>query len=476
MKRNYIKLMVLVSATVALLNSCKKYLDVQPEDKIIETQLFSTPQGVKSVLNGLYIDLSKNQLYGENLSLSTIEIFAQRYNIPSTHSLTKIANYAYADEPVRGRLESIWTNAYTGILNVNSFLENIEKYKGVVDAKTEAIYKGEALAIRAFLHFDLMRLYGPRYSTVDSTKLSLPYYEATKSSINPLIPANEFIAKVLIDLSAAENLLAEDHIITDGINIAGPNNVADFLKNNRNYRFNYYAVKGLQARVSLYRGDKTSALKIAKDVIAVADKFKWTTVTNALSEKQNPDRIFSTEMIFGITNTQLYTSHTALYDPSIADGTILAPLTARLNTVFESNENDYRFNLNWQIPSTGVKPFRTFYKYTDVIDKTKSFRFTIPLLKISEMYFIAAECEPVSANGIALLNIVRSNRGLTPLANTVSVNTELRKEYQKEFFGEGQLFYYYKRMNITAIPNGSSTSNITVNYTIPMPLSESQYR
>jgi hypothetical protein len=476
MKRNYIKLMVLVAMLVTLLSSCKKYLGVQPEDKIIETQLFTTPQGVKSVLNGLYIDLAKGQLYGDNLTLSTIEVLGQRYNIPSTHGLYKIATYAYTDEPALTRLDNIWTNAYTGILNINSFLENLEKYKGVVDPKTEAIYKGEATAMRAFLHFDLLRLFGPRYATADSTKQSLPYYEATKSSINPLLPANEFMVKILADLSTAEKLLSSDNIITAGVNTASATGTVDFLTSNRNFRLNYYAVKGLLARVYLYRGDKASALKSAKEVIDVADKFKWTTTTNALSEKQNPDRSFTTEMIFGIMNTQLYARYTALFDPSVSETSILAPLTARLNTVFETNENDYRFNLNWQIPSTGIKAYRTFYKYADVVDKTKTFRFTIPLLKISEMYYIAAESESVTADGINYLNIVRANRGLTPLATTVAINTELQKEYQKEFFGEGQLFYYYKRRNITAIGNGSSTANITVNYTIPIPLSESQYR
>lgn len=476
MKINYIKLVILATTIVAALSSCKKYLDVQPDDKIIETQLFTTPQGVKSVLNGLYIDLSKSQLYGENLTLSTIEVLAQRYNIPTTHSLTKIATYAYADEPTVSKMENIWTNAYAGILNTNSFLENIEKYKGTVDSKTEAIYKGEAMAMRAFLHFDLLRLFGPRYSTADSTKLALPYYETTKTSLNPLLPANVFIEKVLKDLTAAEKLLSADPIITTGVNPATATGSLDFLTSNRNFRFNYYAVKGLLARAYLYRGDRVSALKYAKEVIAVADKFKWTTTTNALSEKQNPDRVFSTEMMFGIMNTQLYKRYTELFDPSITDANILAPSTARLSAVFENNENDYRYNLNWQIPSTGIKSYKTFYKYADIVDKEKTFRFTMPLLKISEMYFIAAESEAVNADGINYLNTVRANRGLTALAANATINTELQKEYQKEFFGEGQLFYYYKRRNITSVGNGSTTANITINYVIPLPLSESQYR
>ena len=467
----------LFALATTIFSSCSDYLNVQPEDKIMETQLFSTPQGIRSVLNGMYISLSGNALYGDNMTLSTMDILAQRYNVPSTHNLNKISTYAYGDSPASSRLETIWSNSYSLILNVNSFLENIDKYKGVLDAKTEAIYKGEALAIRAFMHFDLLRLYGPRYSTVDSTKQALPYYVNTQNTINPLLPANSFLDKVLEDLEHAEQLLAADAIITNGVTSVGATTADNFVTADRNYRLNYYAVLGLKARAYLYRGDKVNALKYANLVIDVADKFKWTTSANALSEKQNPDRVFSTEMIFGVLNTQLYSRYNSLFDPSITDKNILAPIESRLNTLYENNENDYRFNLNWAKPSTGAKTYKVFLKYADIVDKERTYRFTIPVLKISEMYYIAAESEPAAATGIAKLNIVRANRGLLPLAATANLTTELQKEYQKEFFGEGQLFYYYKRRNVTSVANGSAASgNVTVNYNIPLPLSESQYR
>lgn len=476
MKNNYIYVFFL-TVVVGFTSSCTKFLDVQPEDKVLETQLFSTKQGIQSVLNGLYIDLANNQLYGDNLTLSTIEILAQRYNVPSTHNLNKIGTYAYGDEITKNRMEQIWTNAYSGILNVNTFIENLDKYKGVLDPETTQIFKGEALAMRAFLHFDLLRLFGPRYSTVDSTKQSLPYYEASQNTINPLLPANEFIVKVLKDLQKAEDMMGGDEIIRTGVNPRDPEESVDFLQSDRNYRLNYYAVKGLKARVNLYRGDLQSALSDAKEVIAVADKFKWTTTQNALSEKQNPDRVFVTEMIFGIMNTQLYARYAALFDPALEDKVILAPITARLNTVFENNENDYRFNLNWQQPTTGLKSYKTFYKYADIINKDSTYRFTIPLLKISELYYIAAESEPNAADGIAHLNVVREHRGLPSLQPTANLHTELQKEHQKEFYGEGQLFYYYKRRNVTSVPNGSAaTGNTTINYNVPMPDSEAQYR
>jgi len=476
MKKNHIKLFSIIALIALFSTSCKKFLDVQPEDKVLENQVFTSKSVINTALNGLYINLAKADLYGENLTLSTVEVLAQRYNISSSHSLYKLATYAYGDEPAVAKFDAIWIQAYSNILNINSFLENIQKYNGVLDTKTEAIYKGEALAMRALLHFDILRLYGPRYSTADSTKQSIPYYESSQSKINPLLPANQIMQKILKDLQSAELLLKDDPIITLGVNPPLPNADMDFLNNSRNYRLNYYAVKGLQARTYLYRGDKISALNAAKTVIQQADKFKWTTTTNALSEKVNPDRVFSTEMIFGVTNTQLYNSHLNLFDPSITDTKILAPAAARLTAVFESNESDYRYNLNWQVPSTGIKSYRTFYKYADVVDKNKTFRFTIPLLKISEVYYIAAECEPVASDGINQLNVVRFNRGLTNLAATANVNTELQKEYQKEFFGEGQLFYYYKRRNITSVGNGTGSGNITIVPVVPLPLSETQYR
>ncbi|MDQ0636726.1 hypothetical protein QF042_000291 [Pedobacter sp. W3I1] len=476
MKKNYIKLFITAVVLSLLFGGCKKFLNVQPEDKVLETQVFSNKNGINTALNGLYINLAKADLYGENLTLSTVEVLAQRYNVSSTHNLYKIATYAYADKPASTKFDAIWTQAYSNILNINSFLENLEKYKGVLDEKTESLYKGEALAMRAFLHFDLLRLYGPKYNSVDSTKQSIPYYENSQSKINPLLPANQVMQKVLSDLLSADALLKNDVIITLGVNPPPLNGDVDFVNNGRNYRLNYYAVKGLLARVYLYRGDKVSALAAAKLVIQQADKFKWTTTTNALSEKVNPDRVFTSEMIFGVMNTQLYNSYLTIFDPSVTDANILAPAATRLTTVFESNESDYRYNLNWQIPSTGIKSYRTFYKYADVVDKAKTFRFTVSLLKISEMYYIAAECEPVAADGINQLNIVRFNRGLTNLATTANVNTELQKEYQKEFFGEGQLFYYYKRRNVTSVGNGTGSGNITIVPVVPLPLSESQYR
>ncbi len=95
------------------------------------------------------------------------------------------------------------------------------------------------------------------------------------------------------------------------------------------------------------------------------------------------------------------------------------------------------------------------------------------------MYYILAETETNSTAALAYLNQVRLNRGLTALTSTATLDDEIKKEYQKEFYGEGQLFFYYKRRNLTLIPSGISTSNITMTkakYVVPLPASETDYR
>jgi hypothetical protein len=327
----------------------------------------------------------------------------------------------------------------------------------------------------------MLRLFGPMCSTADSTLPSIPYYRKTGSSYNPYLPANNIMDSVIDDLKAAEALLSNDPIIKYGAAGNPDPNVDAFFKS-RNYRMNYYAVKALEARVYLYRGFKAKAYEAAQFVINNAQQyFPWITSTSLLSNKDNADRAFSTEMIFAVQSLDLYNNYTRYFAPANQDFAILAPLDGRLNTMMESATypNDYRLNPCWIYPSASNKTYRTFYKYADVADPNIKFRYMMPLMRISEMYYIAAETAPDNTTAFALLNTVRYNRGDANIPANAVLATEIKKEYQKEFYGEGQLFYYYKRTNATTIPNGSSASgNVAMDktkYVVPVPQSETNF-
>lgn len=483
MKRS-LQIPVIITLLSAGLFSCNKYLDVKPEDQFVESAVYATEKGFINHLNGIYLNMGKDALYGGDLTFTLVSVLGQEYNISSTssHNWYQHANYAYTNSLMEPAIEEVWSNSYEVVMSANNLLENMVKYGGVLKPFRDSIIRGEALAIRAYMHFDLLRLYGPVYA-VDSMEESIPYVTHADITTRPLLPANNVMDSILADLDQSERCLKNDPVITGGpLRIPGAEEV-DYFYQQRNGRLNYYAVKALKARILLYRGDKTGALAQAKAVIEGAGPwFPWTNLKKASGNADYPDRTFSTEHLFDIYCPRLYASYNSNFSPDVADRSILAAHPTRLAATFEGLENDYRYNPSWIIPSVGNKTYRCFYKYADVTNKDSSdmFRYRVPMLRLSEMYYIAAECETDPVAALGYINVVRYNRGLTDLPETVTLETEIRKEYQKEFYGEGQLFFYYKRKKQATVPKGGAGSGnftmLAATYVMPRPKSETDYR
>lgn len=453
-------------------SSCKKYLDVQPDDKFLESQLFSSKTGIESALNSIYLQMPNSPLYGENLSTTTLELMAQRYNAAIYPAFAGFASYNFSNPNVVSDIDTIWSSSYNCILNINKFITNLTTYKGVVSQAESNIMKGEAYGLRALFHFDLLRLFGPVYPT-NAQGSAIPYYTMATAETQPVLSAENVMTNVLADLETAEGLLSADPIITRGKQEALQNDGNDFFRF-RNLRMNYYAVKALEARVQLYAGHNAEALAAAQKVITDgATLFPWSNPSD-VNDVSNPDRVFSSEIIFALQNLNLYTLYNADF---VTNTTILAPSDFRLQEVYEvqgAGVNDYRYRTLWSAGFVyGID--RQFLKYADVPDHSKLFRYMQPMLRMSELYYIAAETATDPAIALGYLNSVRFNRGLADLPPGTDINAELLKEYQKEFYGEGQLFFYYKRTDAQVIPDGSGQddySNIYMsdgNYTAPRP-------
>lgn len=473
MSKKYI--IVLLLCGLVITGGCKKYLDVQPQTSYTELQVYSNENAIQQALNGLYIDLSANQLYGANLTLTTVEMMAQRYKprTPSSNSDLSVFNYyQYSSNAAQNILDTLWRHGYSVILATNVFLskmDNSVSAKILTPAHGDQL-KGEAIAIRAMMHFDLLRLFGPLFPR-DSSSPAIPYYTKADAQLQPILSGGAVLENVITDLTRALQLLADDPVTTSGIIPDGA-----FYTGSRNQRLNYYAVKALLARAYLWKGDKQQAHDAALSVLSQGEKwFPWTTYDVA-NDPANPDRIFSSEVLYSVYNASLYNNFTAYFSASIVDAEILAPDPTRLANVYENNDGDYRYAVSWKVSG---KPYRTFFKYADLTLPSLRWRFLLPLIRKSEMYFILAETDPDQVAALNYLNTARRNRGLTSLDAPVNIPNELRKEYQKEFWGEGQLFFYYKRINATAVPDAAYPYNfLTVDpvYVVPLPLSETATR
>lgn len=492
------KKIFLIPLWIALLvsfSACKKFLDVQPEDKLTQEQVKRSEHALNNVLNGIYLQMANPNIYGANLTMSIIECMAQHYSVENDQmSYSYFQRYAYGEVRARDVIAGIWESMYVQVLAANDFLDVLPQVQFTLPKWRENILRGEALALRAFHHFDLIRLWGPGPHGNTTSEISIPYSDEPSGRMIERLPESTVLDRVLMDLEEADSLLkADDPIISSGIVETTSGDVLYDFYTNRNYRMNYYAVKALQARVYLWQGNYDSARNAALEVIRVVGEpnepgkvFRWINPDN-VRVSYNPDRILSTEIIFGIYNRNMYTNYNAFYLPSLSTSTELRPKNVWLESFYESNGNDIRYTYNWK-EAGGEKPGeKCFYKYAAPNLKDNPLfpikaEFIQPLIRIAEMYYIAAECEAEIGDpqlGLNYLNTVRSHRGeMVPLpdnlAEKVALHNEILKEYRKEFFGEGQMFYYYKRRNIVDVPNAIAEigTRLLTGMRFPLPQAE----
>lgn len=477
-------LYTMILACSTMMVSCDSWLEVKPYDKISEGELQKSEEGYQKMLNGIYIDLNSDALYGQSLSVEMIEVMGGAYAIGTDNSVwgnyKDLSNYQYGTEYWRNRLDQTWNKAYALILNCNKILENIDQNQGLFTGGNYYAVKGEALALRAMLHFDMLRLFGPVYAK-DSDKKAIPYYNKQTNSPEPILTAKEVAEKVVADLEEARILLANDPVKTEGTLMSGSQDGTSNFMRYRALRLNYYAVEALLARVNLYMGNKTEAFKYATDVIKTADQgiFPFVDKSLVIGSPADPDRIFSSEVLFALTNTSRSKIHKNFYDPARLpnyvfrmDDNLMSNIVYGGAATTGGYQDDYRYRANWI--ATGSN--RYFYKYSDMVANGSIQNTMIPMIRLGEMFLIAAESQSDNlANGVQYINALRRNRGV---ANLQTLTPDLLKyEYIRELYGEGQLFYLYKRLNSDIITSSNANKNPKASdliFVVPLPDSETE--
>ena len=477
-------LYTMILACSTMMVSCDSWLEVKPYDKISEGELQKSEEGYQKMLNGIYIDLNSDALYGQSLSVEMIEVMGGAYAIGTDNSVwgnyKDLSNYQYGTEYWRNRLDQTWNKAYALILNSNKILENIDQNQDLFTGGNYYAVKGEALALRAMLHFDMLRLFGPVYAK-DSDKKAIPYYNKQTNSPEPILTAKEVAEKVVADLEEARILLANDPVKTEGTLMSGSQDGTSNFMRYRALRLNYYAVEALLARVNLYMGNKTEAFKYATDVIKTADQgiFPFVDKSLVIGSPADPDRIFSSEVLFALTNTSRSKIHKNFYDPSRLpnyvfrmDDNLMSNIVYGGAATTGGYQDDYRYRANWI--ATGSN--RYFYKYSDMVANGSIQNTMIPMIRLGEMFLIAAESQSDNlANGVQYINALRRNRGV---ANLQTLTPDLLKyEYIRELYGEGQLFYLYKRLNSDIITSSNANKNPKASdliFVVPLPDSETE--
>ena len=466
--------------------SCDDFLDVRPKAEKLESDLFKNAQGFEDAIYGVYGSLPSTALYGRYLTWGIPEVLAQ--NLESTNSaISELSEYKYEDNStLRSMFSSIWTEAYQTIGYANNILEQLNDWSKE-SMPLYNYYKGEMLAVRALLHFDLVRLFAP----MDMEKQGIPYVTTYSYEVKPFYKVGEVYGFILKDLLEAETLMSEE-----GKTLKYPRNNENYYKfmNNRETHMNLYAVQALLARVYWMKGDMANAALYAEKVIngqafpLVDDIEIKDYLAGTLSPKETIFGVYSATYV-DLCKSYLYDfvsyhSYTA-YDEN-SGATYLEPYNEVYAKDVPPTSQDFRLSGHFR-SSTGITRFlKTTDYYTiegNVPDNRTSLITGITLLHTSEMYLIAAEAllDTNYEQALEYFDTELKSRGVTPLSQRggeTLTKEMIFNEYRKELFGEGQTWFNMKRLNrdiqsnaeLRIIPASESV------YVIPIPEEEFEYR
>lgn len=480
------KTIIIAFATVLMMPSCD-WLDVTSSSQLQADKLFETRAGFQEALTGVYMNMGKGTAYGGNYMWSVNNYVAYPYKIVDVPTTRNIQKHFYTSLGVKNILTQMWSEAYTTIANINKIILELDKRRNVISSETEyKLMKGELYALRAYVHFDLMRMFGlNNWEGENANKLTVPYSLLYSKDVVPQLTYAETEALLIEDLEIAiECLKVSDPIlgVTDEFFDASIN--ADGYWTNRQKHMNYYATLALAARIYQWKHDYVKATEYAQEVVdgAIANNLvKWVDYEALVKESMDDyvDWNFSTEHLFSLEVTDLYNQLSTLLfsgqrvglyiDDSFVNQ--IFPLADPVTGSLAGAEDIRGTALQLKYTSYGY----ISYKYYGSSTYNYNFRNRIPMLRLSEMHYIIAEgliTDGKKADALAELDKVRVNRGITDaLVQEVDPAQELLKEYYREFIGEDKLFYYLKHIEVES--SLSSTFDLKASELIyPYPDSE----
>lgn len=332
---------VLLFVCLWSLCGCNDWLDVNPKTEVRKDDLFSSQNGFRDALVGAYIQMKSNSLYGRELVFSTPEYLVQHWTQTPE---SPWADYDYHSDALESGFSEIYGKMYSLIASVNSILEELEQAdKGMFEDGWYELLKGESLGIRAYAHFDLLRLWGPVPTNVRAGTV-LPYVRTVTTGYHEHLSYEEYTRLLEEDLLEAERCLKlVDPLLESSVEETKER--TDFF-GSRQIRMNYYAVKALQARFYLWKQDEEKANACAMEVINAKDHAGQPIFRLADEEDLSElDYSLACEHIFAM---HIYNLYDVVNSAFSAEGTYEMDKTLVANELFDLGTTDWRWARWWR--------------------------------------------------------------------------------------------------------------------------------
>lgn len=396
-------------ALTGILFSCTKDA-LEPtlaQAKAVETSI-RTAEDLQGLLYGVFNRMTGSSYYGRDFiiygEVRSDNSFSNgnsgRFVTPAAMTLGN--NDAYAS--------GTWSQIYTVIASANIIIgaQNITGDEALIDH-----IKGQAYAIRALAHFDLLKLYGQQHVSGGDATLGIPYILQYKG--DDLLPKRNTVAEVKANINSDLDMALSMMTAT--------------LNDNSKQTISTYAVSALKARVAIYFGDWLEA-KTACEAVINSAKYQIVAAASYDDIWKTDSPVNSVfELAFSSTDNANINGLQYIYrGAQYGDIQTLADLS----NLFEAT--DVRGFVSGMLGMEGTK-IRNMGKYPSLnySDEVFLIRYEEVILNYAEALF-----ELTDATALTWLNMIPAARNATAYGAISKANILL--ERRKELCFEGFRF------------------------------------
>lgn len=386
---------------IFLFSNCESFVEVDlPDSRLTGTIVFNDLNTAEATMANLYSKLVNNSLVSGNsngisLLLGNYADEIQNYNMGISEFQYYQNNLLATDLSIK----SFWNNSYNLIYAANAIIEGLETSTLAESDKNKL--KGEALFIRAFVHFHLHNLFG-----------EIPYVSSTDYRINTTI--NKLNTEVIYELITTDLEVAKS-LLPSGDNILNKT------------RVNHDVTKAFLARVYLYNEQWDKAIIEANELIN-SGNYVWV---------ENLNEVFLKESTGTIWQLKPSNEGTATYEAQSFVFTMGPPPNRAMNeNLVMAFEPDDSRKVNWVgIISGDSDNWYYPFKYKQYLSESTSNEYSI-MIRLEELYLIRAESLVHLGNFDEAKSDINKIRNR---ANLQNITTNIEQELLEAIFHERRI-------------------------------------
>ena len=445
---NQIKYLFLL--LVVLSTSCSDILDVESFDTTPPEGFINDRQSVNNILATAYVS-SRKALVNDNawLAFSDLRTAHLKMNNGTGNYIAK-QNLHESTSQLQGI--SNWNSFLEAIYQCNLLIENSENAKAYLSQDDLNSVIGQAYFLRGLMHYYMTQVWGDCPLVLSSQNGA----KVTRSAVA------DVIAEVVKDAQMAFDLLPLQHT-----NINGGNDLQKSVR-----YANQIAAGILMQKANMAILNYEGAVH-AYELISLANKAKEYQLENT-SKRASIFSGESQESIFGFNLSGDNYGH-SLTTPFSEDvffsgqNLKLVEVASSENVISVYSEDDVRLNSFFELEDDTV--VTGFLKYSSSYQLL--FRLSDAELLASEAYFKLGD----EGKAASLLNDLKVRNGLVEVhVRGDELWAEIEIEFEREFYGEGKLFFEWNRWGILDDKVGTISSEQFANGIALWPIADECFK